>query len=115
MKRPSLKVIENRFAALQAHCQELVKEVIGNWCKENNARFSYGFDVTFQILIANDQVDEDGNLIADPEIHCRHHWRHGYYYDAEPDAEVINVLEKYEEMFGNWYQSDCTKGEWRGI
>ena len=29
--------------------------------------------------------------------------------------ELMNVLTSYEKMFVNWYQSDCIKGEWRGI
>lgn len=111
-----LKTIVKQFEKLREECNALVKQVIGDWCKENNAVFSYGMGVEYRVVVEKDEIVEGCCLIDNPDIDCHYESVYDYwYYDAEPSLEVTAILDAYEDMFGCWYQSDCNRGVWRGV
>jgi hypothetical protein len=119
IKRPSLHSLEIRYRELEQHFREWVKGIIGSWCKENGATFSYGMDVQVRVFVSDGEINEDATLIEDSTISVHRSINsqgvEGWCYDAEPDESVNAVLTKYEELFGIWFQSDCDKGVWYGV
>lgn len=111
-----LKTILKEIEKLEKDFVLLVKQVIGDWCKENNAIFSYGMGIEYRVIIGKDEIDKDLCLIGYPDVDCHYDSVYNYwYYDAEPSLGVTEVLDKYEDIFGCWYQSNCVKGIWTGI
>ena len=111
-----LKTIVKQFEKLREECDALVKQVIGDWCKENNAVFSYGMGVEYRIIIEENEMDDNCCLIDSPHIDCSYDSVYKYwYYEVVPSLEVEATLSHYEDMFGCWYQSDCKSGIWSGV
>lgn len=115
MNKKLTKALE-KYEKLREECEAVIKEIISDWCKKNNAIFSYGYETDYRIVVEKDEINDDCCLIDNPDITCYYESVYDYwYYDTEPPVEVSTALSIYEDMFGYWYQSDCNRGIWSGI
>jgi len=111
--------IKKKYEKLRCKALTLLEKVVGDYCYTNNITYSVGMGVNWHVYVDETKVNDDCDLIADPEIHCYIVWTAGrkqqYVYDVTPDKEILDTIEEYEAMFGSLPLCDCDKGVWKGL